>query len=267
MQVNQPYFIGVTKNFFQQGIGNFAILIFRRSFQENLEREKKIIENKRWEVYKEVREKERQAELKIKLTKARAKHYFTLYTTLNAFKIGIEKLKDKKEEVLRNLRHLFAVKKIKLNQRRRMIKKGANLDIRIKQKLKQGLTFVQNINFERNSSRAENIMVDFIRNIALRKVIKEKCINFVLQVKIIQLFYKSRIKRKKHEEMLKIWKDNGIISKKTVKVKSKKNKIKKLVNKQSNTTNNKGQSKSVGIENSMKAVLKAEGIFITDNKE
>lgn len=256
------------KTFIRQTQVTLQFYKFRRSFQENLAREKKIIENKRWEVYKEVREKERQAELKIKLTKARAKHYFTLYTMLNAFKMGTEKLKNRKQKVLRNLRELFATKKIKLYQRRRMLKNGANLDIRVKQTLKQGLAFLQNVNIENNSLKAENIMVDFIRNIALRKFIKEKCINFILQVKVIQLFYKSRIKRKKQEEMLKIWKDHGVTTKsKSSKVKSKRNKLKKSASRQSNAFKAKTQAKSEVALAVATETANPESFFVTANNE
>lgn len=181
-----------------------------------MKREDTILHNKRWEIFKLNRDKDIKCTLLIQKTQARIKHILILYTISNVIKESRTKLRIWKEEVLLENKRENASNKIIKSFTNRINKFDNWVEKRTQTKIRESWSFIQNIIFEKANKEAINWVFQFISNIidllfnllgnlAFNKLTKDKLIKYMKQIKIIQVFYKRRLKLKIEEKRQKVF--------------------------------------------------------------
>ncbi|CAI2387874.1 unnamed protein product [Moneuplotes crassus] len=179
----------------------------RRYYKEALDREKKIYDNQRWEIFRKNCDREKQMVLKTKIKKARAKHIFTLYNIRQVLRILRNEASKKKEEMVLKNRMRFASKKIHKNYQKSALNLAPTLYDRNVSRIRQSLSFSHVIQNDWYVEKASQCVRWILDEVSFRKHIQSKFINFTKSVAIIQVFYKERLRKKKEKEQRKIWEE------------------------------------------------------------
>lgn len=130
----------------------------RRYIITTLEREKKIVSNNRWELFRQHIQKQKHTHHLMKVANSRTKYFITLLLTRDIFRRLRNEVNLKREEMVLNNLKVFASCRIIKNYKRKMKSFGEWLMERDCNRVRQSLSFLSNIQYEIGFQKGSNII-------------------------------------------------------------------------------------------------------------